>query len=102
MTAKSVRKRWQISSSEAPSSCLSNSRANKTRKGNGPSATQGFFWEPCVETLLDGADQCAPGKGISPLPDGMGLRHKVGHLQGCAGTTQPILKIANKAHCGLS
>jgi hypothetical protein len=71
-------------------------------QGNGPSATQGFFGEPCVETLLDGTDQCDPGKGISPLPDGMGLRHKVCHLQGCAGTTQPILKIANKTHCGLS
>ena len=70
--------------------------------GNGPSALWGVFGEPCGETLLDGADQCRPGKGIRPLPDGMGLRHKVGHLQGCAGITQPVLKIANKAHGRLS
>src|SRR5712691_10571397 len=35
MTAKSVRNWRQISSSEAPNSCLSTSRANKTRIGSG-------------------------------------------------------------------
>ena len=35
ITAKSVRKRWQMSSSDPPSSCLSNSRANNTRMGTG-------------------------------------------------------------------
>ena len=35
ITAKSVRKRWQMSSSDPPSSCLSSSRANNTRMGTG-------------------------------------------------------------------
>lgn len=35
ITAKSVRKRWQMASSEAPTSCLSSSRANNTRTGIG-------------------------------------------------------------------
>src|SRR5215471_14370138 len=35
ITAKSVRKRWQMSSSDPPSSCLRSSRANNTRMGTG-------------------------------------------------------------------
>jgi len=84
MTAKSVRKRWQLSASEAPSSCLSNSRANKTRKG--PSTTGGFFREPFVETLLDGADQSRPGQGVSPLTEGMHDGDKIRDLQVGSGT----------------
>ena len=71
-------------------------------KGNGPSATRGFFRKPCGEALLDGADQRRPGKGIRPLPDGVALRHKVGDVQMWVGTTQPMLQRANKAHRGLS
>ena len=59
--------------------------------GHGPSATRGFFGEPCGEALLDGTHQRHPGKGIRPLPDGVALRHKVGDVQTWAGTTQPML-----------
>jgi hypothetical protein len=69
---------------------------------NGLSATRGFFRKPGGETLLNGADQSRPGKGIRPLTNGMGLRHKVDNVQGCARTTQPMLKIADKGHGGLS
>ena len=71
-------------------------------EGNGPSATRGFFRKPCGETLLDGADQRRPRKGIRPLPDGVALRHKVSDMQMWVGTTQPMLQIANKAHRRLS
>ena len=49
--------------------------------GHGPSATRGAFGEACGKTLLDGADQRRPGKGIGPLADGMGVRHKVSDVQ---------------------
>ena len=77
-------------------------QSEQDAKGNGPSATRGFFRKPCGETLLDGADQRRPGKGIRPLPDGVALRHKVGDVQMWVGTTQPMLQRANKAHRGLS
>jgi hypothetical protein len=71
-------------------------------EGNGPSTTGGFFWKPLVETLLDGADQRRPGKGVRPLTDGMHDGDKIRDLQAGSGTTQPMLEITNKAHRRLS
>src|SRR2546428_7777570 len=70
--------------------------------GHGTSATRGCCGEPFLKTLLDGTHQSRPGKGISPLTDGMRLRHKVSDLQSCSRTAQPMLKKASKAHRGLS
>src|SRR6266849_3040286 len=55
-------------------------------EGNGTSATRGCCGEPFWKTVLDGTHQSRPGKGISPLTDGMRLRHKVGDLQSCSRT----------------
>jgi hypothetical protein len=49
---------------------------------NGSSTTGGLFRKPLVETLLDGADQRRPGKGVSPLTDGMHDGHKISALAG--------------------
>jgi hypothetical protein len=46
------------------------------------SSTRGTFGEACGKTVLNGSHQRRPGKGIGPLAYGMGVRHKVGHLQG--------------------
>ena len=70
--------------------------------GHGPSTTRGFFRKPCVETLLDSADQRRPGKGVSPLTDGMHSRDKISDLQVGSGTAQPMLEIMHKAHRRLS
>ena len=48
--------------------------------GNGPSTTGGFFRKSSVETLLDGADQRRPGKGVSPLTDGVHGGYKIRNL----------------------
>ena len=85
-----------------PQCMLQQLQGEQDAEGNGPSATRGFFRKPCGETLLDGADQRRPGKGIRPLPDGVALRHKVGDVQTWVGTTQPMLQIANKAPRGRS
>ena len=69
---------------------------------NGSSTTWGFFRKPLVETLLDGADQRRPGKGVSPLTDGMHDGHKISDLQAGSGTAQPMLEITNKVHRRLS
>ena len=61
--------------------------------GNGPSTTRGCFRKPCVETLLDGADQRRPGKGVSPLTEGMHDGYKISDLQVGSGTAQPMLEI---------
>ena len=86
----------------SPQFMLQQLQSEQDAKGNGPSATRGFFRKPCGEALRDGAAQRRPGKGIRPLPDGVALRHKVGDVQTWASTTQPMLQIANKAHRGLS
>ena len=70
--------------------------------GNGPSTTGGFFRKSSVETLLDGADERRPGKGVSPLTDGMHDGDKIRDLQAGSGTAQPMLEITHKAHRGLS
>ena len=70
--------------------------------GTGTSATVEGRGEPLLKTLLDGAHQCRPGKGLSPLTDGMGLGHKVGDVQSCSRPAQPMLKKVHKAHRGLS
>src|SRR2546428_14173194 len=66
-------------------------------EGNGPSTTEGFFRKPLVETLLDGADQRRPGKGVSPPTDGMHAGYKISDLQAGSGTAQPMLEISAKA-----
>ena len=70
--------------------------------GHGPSTTGGFFREPCGETLRDGADQRRPGKGVSPLTDGMHDGYKISDLQVGSGTAQPMLEITHKTPCRLS
>ena len=70
--------------------------------GHGPSTTRGGFREPFLETLLDGADESHPGKGVRPLPDGMHDRDKICDLQGGSGTAQPMLKITHNTHRWLS
>src|SRR6266545_7222305 len=62
------------------------------------SSTWGTCGEACGKTALNGRHQSSPGKGIGPLANGMGVRHKVGHLQGQSRTAQPMLKAAQKAH----
>jgi len=51
---------------------------------------------------LGGTDQRGPGKGVGPPTNGIGLRYEIGDVQGCSGTAQPILKMANKPHRGRS
>src|SRR6266566_9702879 len=70
--------------------------------GHGTSATVDCCGEPLLNTVLDGAHQCRPGKGLSPLTDGMRLGHNVGDVQSCSRTAQPMLKKVHKAHRGLS
>jgi hypothetical protein len=70
--------------------------------GNGTSATGGGGGEPLLTTWLDGAHHCRPGKGLSPLTEGMRRGHPVGDVQSCSRTAQPMLKTVHKAHRGLS
>jgi hypothetical protein len=66
--------------------------------GHRPSTTRGWCRKSCVETLLDGADERRPRKGVSPLPDGMHDGDKISDLQAGSGTAQPMLEITHKAH----
>ncbi len=81
---------------------LEHLQSQQDADGHGPSATPGACGETFLNTVLDGAHQSRPGKGIGPATNGMCIRNKVCHLQGCSGAAQPMLKGANKAHRGLS
>src|SRR5215510_14736051 len=70
--------------------------------GHRSSTTRGLGRKPCVETLLDGADERRPGQGVSPLTDGMHEGDKIRDLQAGSGTAQPMLEITHKAHRWLS
>jgi hypothetical protein len=70
--------------------------------GNGTSAPVGCCGKPLLKTVLDGAHQSRPGQGLSPLTDGMRLRHQVGDVQAWSRTAQPMLKKVHQAHRGLS
>jgi hypothetical protein len=70
--------------------------------GHGPSTARGLFGKSSLETLLDGADESRPGKGVSPLTDGMHDGDKIHDLQAGPSTAQPMLEITNKAHRRLS
>jgi hypothetical protein len=70
--------------------------------GHGPSTTRGLWGKPCGETLLDGADERRPGKGVSPLTHGMHDGDKISHLQAGSSTAQPRLEVTNKAPRRLS
>ena len=70
--------------------------------GHGPSTTRGGFREPFLETLLDGADESPPEKGVSPLPDGMQDGYKVCDLPAGSRATQPMLEITHSTHGWLS
>src|SRR5262245_38953255 len=70
--------------------------------GHGTSTTRGFFRESRVETLLNGADQRRPGKGVGPLTDRMHDGYKISDLQAGSATAQPMLEIMHKAHRRLS
>src|SRR5712691_2858780 len=85
-----------------PQFMLEQLQGEQDAEGNGPSTTEGFFRKPLVETLLDGADQRRPGKGVSPLTDGMHDGYKISDLQAGSGTAQPMLEITHKAHRWLS
>ena len=67
-----------------------------------PSATQGACGKALIKTVLNGVDQRRPGKGVSPLTDGMHDGYKISDLQVGSGTAQPMLEIMNKAHRRLS
>ena len=71
-------------------------------EGHRSSTTRGLGRKPCVETLLNGADERRPGKGVSPLTDGMHDGDKIRDLQAGSGTAQPMLEITHKAHRWLS
>src|SRR5215510_12117925 len=70
--------------------------------GHGSATTGGFFRKPLVETLLNGADERGPGKGVRPLPDGMQDGDKICDLQAGSGTAQPMLEITHHTHRWLS
>jgi hypothetical protein len=94
-----VRKRWQMSSSDPPTSCWRSSRASNTRMGPGRRpASRGPSRETLGKTALHGGDESSPREGISPRAHGMGFRHKVGDVQRHSSAPQPMLEVANKAH----
>jgi hypothetical protein len=83
-----------------PQFMLKHLQGSQDAEGHGLSATLGFFGKPFVETLFAGAHQSYPGEGISPLAERMARGHKVGDLQRCSCTAQPMLKLANTSHRG--
>ena len=68
----------------------------------GPAATRGASGKALGNTVLNGADQRRPGKGIGPLTEGMARRHKICDVQTGSGAAQPMLEITNHMHRWLS
>ncbi len=69
---------------------------------NRGSSTRRTFGEALGKPVLNGSHQRSPGKGIGPLANGIGVRHKVGHVQRQSRAAHPMLKVAQKAHRALS
>jgi hypothetical protein len=81
-----------------PQFMLEQLQGEQDADGHGLSTTRGCFREPFIETLLNGADESHPGKGVSPLTDRMPDGYKIRDRQGGSRTAQPMLEITHNTH----
>jgi hypothetical protein len=63
-----------------------------------PTAMPGGFGKVFGKTLLNGVDQCRPGKRIGPLADRMTFRDTVRNMEAGTSSAQPMLEMTEKAH----